>query len=81
VMAIVLSSSDSATLSSVMICWSTVATTVDMSFRYELFALGASTDWHGTSCWLCLKEGGHSFLPSLCNWGRLWLLLLLCVAA
>jgi hypothetical protein len=57
----------------VMICWNTFATTVDMSLRGELFALGACTDWLAT-CWLCLRGG----VSGLCNWGRLCRLLLLC---
>jgi hypothetical protein len=78
VMAIILSSSDSAPLSSVVICWNIVVTTLNMSFRDKLFALGAWTDWLGACC-LCLKRGG----VYLCNWGLLRLLLLrfLCVAA
>jgi hypothetical protein len=61
VMDLILSSPDSAPLSSVMSCWNAVATTVDMSFRDELFGLGAWTDWLGT-CWLCLKRRGCRFL-------------------
>jgi hypothetical protein len=60
-MAIILSSSGSAPMSSVMMCWNIVANNVNMSFREELFALGAWTDWLGT-CWFCLKGGRHSFL-------------------
>jgi hypothetical protein len=56
VMAIILSSSGSAPLRRVMVCWNIVATTVNM-FRDELFALGAWTGWFGT-CWLCLRGDG-----------------------
>jgi hypothetical protein len=58
----ILTSSDSAPLSFVMLCRNIVATTVSMSFRDELFALVAGTGWLGT-CWLCLKGGG----AGLCN--------------
>jgi hypothetical protein len=61
--AIILSTSDTAPLSSVMICLFIVATTVNKSFRDELFALGVWTNWLGTCWWLCLKGGVHSFLP------------------
>jgi hypothetical protein len=44
VIATILSSSDSAPLSSVMICWNTIATTLNMSFRDELLIFGAWTD-------------------------------------
>jgi hypothetical protein len=63
VMAIILSSSDSAPFSSVMICWNTASTTMNMSFRDELFALGVWTDWLGTY-WLCLKGGGVLISPT-----------------
>jgi hypothetical protein len=56
VMVIIQPSSGLAPLCSVMICWNIVATTVNMSFTDELFALGIWTDWLGT-CWLCLKGG------------------------
>jgi hypothetical protein len=77
VLAIILSSSDSAPLTSVMTCWSVVATPVNMSFEDEQFALGASNDWFGACSWLWPKGEG----VGLCNWGQLRLLLLLCVAA
>jgi hypothetical protein len=87
-MAIILSSSVSTPFSSVMICWNTVATAVNMSFRDELFALGAWNDWLGTWCWLCLKGEKASISCTVAGqacatdkWGRLRLLLLLCVAA
>jgi hypothetical protein len=47
-MAIILSSPDSAPLNTVMICWNTVATTVNVSFKDGLFALWVPTDWLGT---------------------------------
>jgi hypothetical protein len=72
---IILSSSDSDPLGSAMICWNMVATSFNESLRDELFALGAWTDWLGTSCQLCLNGKG----AGLCNRGRLRLLL--CVAA
>jgi type IV secretory pathway VirB2 component (pilin) len=56
-MTIILSSSHSDALSSVMICWNIVVTTLNM-FRGEL----------GTCCWLFPREGWHSFLPLW--WGR-----------
>jgi hypothetical protein len=75
-MAIILSSSDSAPLSSVVIYWNIVATTVNMLFRDELFALGAWTDCLG-ACWLCLTREG----AGLCSWERLRLRLLLRITA
>jgi hypothetical protein len=65
-MAFVLSSSGLAPLSSVVICWNIIGITLNMSFRDELFALEAWTEWLGT-CWLCLKErgGGAHISPIL----------------
>jgi hypothetical protein len=60
VMTTVLPSSDSVPLSSDTICWNTFATTVNMSFRDELFASGAWSGWLRT-CWLCLKGGGAGY--------------------
>jgi hypothetical protein len=49
-------------MSSVMICWNTVATTVDMSLRDELFTLGAWTDLSlVVGC--ASREVGNSVLP------------------
>jgi hypothetical protein len=56
-MSTTLSFTDFAPLNSVMICWNIVATTVIMSLRDVLFALGVWTDWLRT-CWLCLKGKG-----------------------
>jgi hypothetical protein len=42
----------------VMIYWNIVVTTLNMSFRDELFALEAWTDWLGICFWFCLKGGG-----------------------
>jgi hypothetical protein len=55
-MVVILSYSDSSPLSSVIIYWNIVVTTVNM-FRNELFALGDWTNWLGT-CRLYLKRGG-----------------------
>jgi hypothetical protein len=75
-MTTILSSSHSAPLSSVMICRNTVTTTVNMSFRDELFSLGACTDWLGSCYWLCLKGGGALIYPTVagqaCATGGRW---------
>jgi hypothetical protein len=65
VIVIILSSSDSAPLSSVMMCWNIVATTVNMSFTDELFLLGVWTGWLGSHCWLCLMGGGALISPTV----------------
>jgi hypothetical protein len=49
-------------------CWNTAATAVNMSFRYELFALGAWTDWFGNCYRLCLKGGGQA-CATVGSWG------------
>jgi hypothetical protein len=64
VMATIVSSYDLAPLSSVMVCWNNDWTTLNMSFRDELFTLGSWTDWLGT-CWLCLKEGRALICPTV----------------
>jgi hypothetical protein len=50
VMVTILFSSDSAPLSYVMICWNTIMTILNKSFRDELFTLGVWTDWHVDGC-------------------------------
>jgi hypothetical protein len=57
--------------------WNIVATTLNMSFRDELFALGSWTDWPGTCCCLCLKGREALISPTVagqasateCGWG------------
>jgi hypothetical protein len=66
-MPIILSSSDSAPLSSVMICWNIVATTVNTFFRDELFALRAWTGWLGT-CWFYLKGRASPPCATVGSW-------------
>jgi hypothetical protein len=77
VMVAILSSSVSAPLRSVMICWSTFATTLKVSFSDKLCTWGVWADWLGTCCSMCLKGGG----AGLRNRGRMRLLLLLRSAA
>jgi hypothetical protein len=62
VMVIILSSFGSVPLSSVVICWTIVATIVNMSFRDELFALGAWTDLVLVGC--ASREGRPSQLKA-----------------
>jgi hypothetical protein len=63
-MATILSSSDSAPVSSVMIYWNTIVITLNMLFRDKLFTLWVWNYWLGT-CWLCLKGGWAFISPSV----------------
>jgi hypothetical protein len=76
-MTTILSSSVSTPSNSVLICWNTVATTLYMSFRGELFALGAWSDLILiVGC--ASREGGTHFFH--CGWSglcKLWRLSLL----
>jgi hypothetical protein len=62
VIAIILSS-DTALLTSVMICWNIIVAILNMSFRDELYI--RSLNWLGTCCWLCLKGRGALISPTV----------------